>query len=188
MRRAGVPSTHHERPAGVACRFQFAENPVDAASADARDVLICEPTGSHLSHQPHGFKKQSGALAIDAAPLRVRRAGVLAGRASDNGVDGAESGQRSSCEGANVIEHHHVGPVVGEYGAPPRIGLARRDRFPAGAMKSQSPAAGSAAEKVQASHAITLARIKMPADRHSSITSSTDRHTPTTAPAARSRE
>src|SRR6266542_1265034 len=39
VRRAGVPSTHHERPAGVAERFQRSENPVSASSSDARDVL-----------------------------------------------------------------------------------------------------------------------------------------------------
>jgi hypothetical protein len=84
--RPGMDSTHHERPDGVACRFQFIVNPVIAASSEARHVLKENPTGSHFSHDPHGVKEQSGALAIDATPLRVRRAGVLAGRASANDV------------------------------------------------------------------------------------------------------
>ena len=150
--RSGVPSTHHERPDGVACRFQRIVNPVISASAEPRDVLKADPTGSHFAHQPHGLEEQSGALAVDAFALGVRRAGVLAGRASDDGVDGAESGQSVNCEGPNVIEHHHARPVVRKHRAPPWVGLARGDRRPAGAMQPERPAAGRAAEEVEAPH------------------------------------
>jgi hypothetical protein len=105
VRRTGMDSTHHERPDGVACFFQRIVNPVVAASSEARHVLKEHPTGSHFSHDPHGVEEQSGALAIDAAPLRVRRAGVLAGRASadDFGKESEIAEKSICCKGSDIV-------------------------------------------------------------------------------------
>jgi hypothetical protein len=138
MGRTGMDSTHHERPDGVACFFQFIVNPVIAASPEARHVLKENPTGSHFSHQPHGVKEQSGALAIDAAPLRVRRRGVLAGRASADDVGKvSEIASKPICgERSDVIVHPHAGIVLAEDRAPPRVDFACRNRGEARAMES----------------------------------------------------
>jgi hypothetical protein len=46
---AGMDSTHHARPTGVACLFHSSENPVSAASSEARHVLSSSPTGLDFS-------------------------------------------------------------------------------------------------------------------------------------------
>jgi hypothetical protein len=148
-----VDSTHHERPHNVVCRFQRIVNPVIVASSEARDVLKQNPTASHFSHDPHGVEEQSGALAIDAAPLRVRRTGVLAGRASgDDFGKESEIAEKSICgQGSHVVIEQRAGIVAAEYSAAPRIDLAGGDRCEARAVKTEGLTTRCAAEQIQGS-------------------------------------
>ena len=61
--RAGMGSTHHERPAGVARCFQAAEHPVRAANAECRDILNDKP-------KPGGTPARGRACAAHS-PLRA---------------------------------------------------------------------------------------------------------------------
>jgi hypothetical protein len=65
MRRAGVPSTHHERPAGVADRFQRSEYPVRASSSDCRHVLKACPSRSDFIDKPEGLEEQPGSISAN---------------------------------------------------------------------------------------------------------------------------
>ena len=91
MRRAEVTSVHHERPAGVARRFQAAEDDVGSPSAEMSDVLSEYPTGSQLAHEPQHLPPQSAALAVHAL-LGSCAADVLAGEAAGQDADGREVG------------------------------------------------------------------------------------------------
>jgi hypothetical protein len=121
---AGMHSTHHERPCGVAERFQARENPVDSSSAEARNVLKCDPTGSKFADEPDGVEEQAGSFAIDPAPACVGGAGVLAGRGTGHKVNWSMIGKHLfSGEGLNVgIDRHAVARLIDR--AAPRIGLA----------------------------------------------------------------
>jgi hypothetical protein len=44
--RAGMESTHHDRPSGVAASFQVREHPVAASAAESRNILSDDPSGS----------------------------------------------------------------------------------------------------------------------------------------------
>jgi len=95
VRCAGVPSTHHERPAGVAERFQRSENPVCASSTEARDVLKACPNRSDFVDEADGLEEKSGAFSINTLAAGVSDAGVLAWRtADDDGRKVAEIGAK----------------------------------------------------------------------------------------------
>lgn len=151
MRRSGVPSTHHERPHFVTCRFQFIVYPVISSRLEARDVLKTNPIGSHFAHQPQGFKEQSCSLPIDAFAFGVRGTGVLAGRRSDQKFRKvSEIVAKLSCgKGSNVVIHSDRRPALGVGLAPPRIDLASRDDFDPCAVKSQTPATGRTAKEIE---------------------------------------
>jgi hypothetical protein len=87
-----MASTHHERPAGVARRFQVTEHPVRAVSSEPRDVLNEYPTGSQLAHDPVHFSPQPTAVACFDAPLLPRDRHVLAWEPSRDEIAGAEVG------------------------------------------------------------------------------------------------
>jgi len=86
VRGADVVSTHHERPAGVAFRFQSTAHDIRAASTERRHVLSNDPTGSHFAHEPQVLEPQSAAGAVEAGAFPCD-ADVLAGKATDDGVD-----------------------------------------------------------------------------------------------------
>jgi hypothetical protein len=148
VRGADIVSTHHERPAGVAESLQFNEEPVDASSSEARAVLKSAPTRPALSDDADGLEEQAGALAVDAAALGVRGAGVLAWGGADDDIGEADAiGNKSSCpEGSHVIVEPRVGEVPAEDGAAPRVDFAGGDGSEAGAVQAERPAATCAAE------------------------------------------
>jgi hypothetical protein len=83
---ADIRSTHHAWPAGVAERFQLAEQPVSAASSEHRAVFKSEPARPAISDQADGLKVEARAFTLDAFPFGVGAADVLAGRATDDDV------------------------------------------------------------------------------------------------------
>ncbi|BGE85118.1 hypothetical protein Ms3S1_15540 [Methylosinus sp. 3S-1] len=147
---ADMVSTHHERPSGVSDLLQCAEHSVCAASSEARDIFKSDPTRSQISDEADGREEEPGALAVDSLAARVGCARVLAGRASDEQVGTiSEIGNNSPCgELSNIVIHPHAGEIRREHGAPPRIGLAGRNRAIAGAMEAERPAAGAAAKEI----------------------------------------
>jgi len=54
-----MSSTHHERPAGVACRLQVGEHPVSASSSKARYILSEDPRRSELGDDSGELKEES---------------------------------------------------------------------------------------------------------------------------------
>jgi hypothetical protein len=80
-------SAHHERPAGVARRFQLGEHPVRASSSKARNILSDDPRRSELGDDPGELENESAARSVDASAGVIGGADVLAGRRSGNDVD-----------------------------------------------------------------------------------------------------
>jgi hypothetical protein len=79
-----VVSTDHERPAGVADCLQCPDDPVCPASSEISAVLKSEPTRADLSDDADGFEVEPGALALNALPLGVGAADILAGGGADD--------------------------------------------------------------------------------------------------------
>lgn len=83
---ADICSSHHARFAGVAERFQFAEQPVSAASSEISAVLKSEPARPTISDQADGFEIEARPLAFDPPAFGVGAGDVLARRAADDDV------------------------------------------------------------------------------------------------------
>lgn len=148
---ADVVSTDHERPAGVAERFQRSEDRVCAPSSEISAVLKSEPTRSDFSDDANGFKEETGALAFDALTLGVGAGDVLAGRASDDdaGKSSKVCEQAGRRERADIVIDGDPRIVLGIERAPPVDRLARGHSLEARTMHAERPAAGSSAEKVK---------------------------------------
>lgn len=95
MRCTGMDSPHHERPAGVAERFQVREHPVSSESSEPRDVLSEDPIGSQFGHDPSHFVPQAGTLSVEAGAL-AGNADVLAREASGDEINSPDSGGSKS--------------------------------------------------------------------------------------------
>jgi hypothetical protein len=100
-----VFSTNHERPAGVAERFQCSENGVSPPSSEISAVLKSEPTRSDFSDDTGGFEVETRPLALDAFAFGVGGADILAGRgADDDGRKPSKISAKSVCrKGADII-------------------------------------------------------------------------------------
>ncbi len=59
-------STHHERPAGVARRFQPGEDPVRAANAQCRDVLNQHPSRAAFADEAQHVLPQATPLPVQS--------------------------------------------------------------------------------------------------------------------------
>jgi hypothetical protein len=153
MRCAEVQSAHHERPWGVANFLQCVEYPVDAATADARDILSRNPTRSHFACETHEIEEKSRSLPVDALAAGVGGAGVLARGGTAEDVDAGDSigSKPGSANCSNVIVHPDMGEVAGEPLAPPRVDLAGGDGGDSSPVESEAPAAGRPAEGIEAS-------------------------------------
>nr|WP_237267717.1 hypothetical protein [Tardibacter chloracetimidivorans] len=102
---ADVPSTYHERPAGVVERFQCSEHGVSAPSSEISAVLKSEPTRAALSDKADGFEIEAGPFAFDATAFGVGAADVLTRRASGDEVGKvSEISQKPLCrEGSYIV-------------------------------------------------------------------------------------
>lgn len=148
---ADVVSTDHERPAGVAERFQRSEDRVCPASSEISAVLKSEPTRSDFSDDANGFKEEATTLAFDALALGVGAGDVLAGRASDDdaGKSSKVCEQAGRRKRADIVIDGNPRIVLGIESAPPVDRLARSHGLEARTMHAERPAAGSSAEKVE---------------------------------------
>ena len=149
MGRAGMGSTHHQRPAGVARRFQSGEHPVRAVDAQRRDVLSDYPIGSAFLDQPQHLEPEGAAPAVEAGP-RPGVADVLAGEAAAQHLrrGHAVGSQPFGGELSDIGIAAAAGPVPGQDGAGEWVGLAESDRSHPGALQSECQTA-DAAEQVE---------------------------------------
>jgi hypothetical protein len=123
VRGTNVVSTHHERPAGVACCFQVLDDFVSRESSDARDVLSNDPTGSELADE-------SGEVRPEVALVRLRlllsgNGEGLTGEAPAYDID--SSGNRLSCERSHVSMNWHPRPVMREDFSREQLNFAKRN-------------------------------------------------------------
>lgn len=149
-----VRSTNHERPAGVADSLQFSEHGVSAPSSEISAVLKSEPTRADFSDDADRLEEEAAAFAFDALAVRVGRADVLAGRASDDDVgEVSEIPNKSACrKSADIFIDRHSDIILSVEGAPPIDGFARGDGDETRAVHAKRPATGGGAEQIEDRH------------------------------------
>jgi hypothetical protein len=145
-----VPSTYHERPAGVAECLQRSEDGVSSPSSEIRAVFKSEPTRSALSDDADGFEVEAAALAFDTFAFCVGAGDVLARGASDD--DGWESSGISNnsicCERADIVIDKDIRVVLLIDCAAPRYVFASGNSLEPCPVHSERPATGRGTEKV----------------------------------------
>ena len=114
VRRPDIVSTHHERPSGVACRFQVGEDFVGSDSSEARYVLSKYPSGSEFSDESCVLGPEVPLVCLPALLPSDRER--LAGEAAADDVNPPDSGVSQSSPGksSNVSEDRHSGPSLVE--------------------------------------------------------------------------
>jgi hypothetical protein len=143
MGRAGMDSTHHEWPNGVAERRQVSDDPVRTAASQPRDVLNHDPTRATLADDPCHLVPERAAWAPQpgAAPCLTD---VLAGKSAAHD----ERTQRGGVETPNVDRDRHTRPVPSEDAAAERVALAEPNRLETRPVKTEAEPA-DAAEQVK---------------------------------------
>jgi hypothetical protein len=163
VRRADVSSTHHERPAGVACRLQVPEDGISAATAQSRHVLDEHPAWTELADDAGKLPPEAAAPSGDAdAP--AGGGDVLAGEATRDEVDGLEV----PCPGeTHIAAAVDGGPVPGEDIFTERLPLDLPAHGEARALEAERHAP-DAREEIAARHAFFIAtrRCRRAATRH----------------------
>lgn len=89
-RRTEKFSTHHGRPAGVACSFQVREDLVSGDIFEVRNVLNEDPTGSEFSDDSCVFVPETAPPVESALLAPGSDAEVLAGEAAADEIDWLE--------------------------------------------------------------------------------------------------
>ena len=145
VRRSGMDSTHHERPAGVAKRFQVSEDFVSRCSAQARDVLNDAP--SRLCLRDDSCELRPEVPCIVASPATAGDRVRLAREPAGNDVNA----KSSTVEGVDVVMDGYARKVLAQHRLRVGFDLAERDRLPAHPPRGEREARDSA-EKVQVSH------------------------------------
>jgi len=90
VRRADRPSTHHDRPAGVAFLFQVREYPVATSASQSRNIFNQHKSRSNFSNDPPHLKPQPALLAVYSRAL-ARAANVSAWESATDDVNGQQS-------------------------------------------------------------------------------------------------
>lgn len=149
--RPGMGSTHHEWPSGVAECRQVADDPVGAASSQARNVLNDDPTRSAHADDAGHLGPQAAAGAVEPGS-GSREADVLAGKAAahEEWLDAIAPDARG-IERADVRIDGHTGPVPREHTLAELVGLAEPDGAEVGPMQAKAEAADTAEEVKDAS-------------------------------------
>ncbi len=112
MRGTDVTSTHHERPAGVAERFQVTEDGICAATAQSRHVFDEHPPWAEFTEDPGKLAPESAPL--PAEPDAFARCGdVLAGEAAGDEIDALKGLSPGKSYVAPTVD---VRPMSGEDG------------------------------------------------------------------------
>ena len=133
VRRPDVSSTHHERPAGVARRFQITEDDICAATAQSRHVLDEHPAWLEFADEAGELAPEAAALAGDAFAF-PRARDVLTGEAAGDAVDGLEGGGVAEADVAASVD---MGPVPFEDVATVGVDFDLPAHSEAGALQAQ---------------------------------------------------
>ena len=145
MGRAGMGSTHHERPRGVTERLQVGEHLVRAPASEARNVLSHHPTrsalGDHARHMGPQARTRAGQPGGPPG-----KADVLARKAAadDVGAGNLVSAQPGGGEGSDVVVEWDVGPVAAENDAGEAVRFAKRDCAHPGPVQAEADSANAA--------------------------------------------
>jgi hypothetical protein len=147
-------SAHHERPDGVADRFQRIGDPVVASRLELRAVLKSNPTWAALVDDSDGVEEQVVGFKATTSALRVDAGELDAGRASGDhvGKSSCVSQHLGAGEAPEIVIELHPWKVRGEHVAPPIDGFACRHSRHPGAMETEAPAARGAGAEVQHPH------------------------------------
>jgi hypothetical protein len=146
--RSDIFSTHHDRFAGVAKRFQVCEHPVSRDSSDARDVLSNDPTRAAFADDAGEFRPQV-ALVLGAALLTGNAEGLAREAAADKlGGGHTISGKPGCGDASHVAVAGHAWPPVAEHATREGVALAEGDGAHADGFQAEAETA-DAAEKVE---------------------------------------
>jgi hypothetical protein len=147
-----MESTHHERPSGVACSFQVAEDPIRAATAESRDILSDDPTWLDFADNSRILRPQPGPSPFDARALAGAR-DILAGEAAADEVDGSDAVLLEPLrrEGPDVVVEPGFRPVLAEDSPGIPILFAEGDGVHADRFEAKGKPS-DAAEDVEDSH------------------------------------
>ena len=148
---SGMESTHHDRPVGVAERFQVREHPVSRKASDARNVLSDNPSRSAFADEPGELRPQV-ALVCGAATLAGETEGLAREAAADEvwGWD-AVAAKRGSVKASHVRIYRRIRPMLAEHGDGIRFALAERDGAHPDAFEAEGKTT-DAAEEVEDMH------------------------------------
>lgn len=152
MGRAGMGSTHHEWPAGVARRRQSGQHPVCPANAQRRDVLNNDPSRAALVDQPLHVPPQATAQPVQPGP-GARNADVLAWETAADEIrpGNAVLLHPAGRQHGDVVVAGHPGPMAPQDGAGERRRLTEGDGAEAGPLETEAEPA-DAAEQVKDAH------------------------------------
>jgi hypothetical protein len=142
VRGTEIVSTHHARPAGVACRFQVAKHDICAASTQRRHVLCDDPSWSQCPDEPRVFSPQSASFpCFNPRPL-PRTGDVLTGKPANDGVNASPPLLRQViADQSNVTPPPHGRPMPLQDAPAVGIDLDLAHARPAGTLKPQIEAA-----------------------------------------------
>ncbi len=156
--RAGMGSTHHERPAGVARSLQPGKHPVRTANAQRRDVLNHHPTRSALAHEAELVLPQAASLTIQPGP-GSGGTDILAWEATadETRIRHAVRMQATGREGADVVITGHIWPVAPQDAAGMGGLLAEGHGLASGALEAEGETT-DAAEEVKDEHKRNLGK------------------------------
>ena len=151
-----MDSTHHDRPAGVAERFQIIEHPVAASASERRAVLSNNPTRSDLVDEP-GHLEPEAASFSGKPSATTGGADVLARKSAgdDVGPNNSICCELPGGEGADVGIAEHVRPASGEHGAGIGLAFAECDSSHSATLKPKAEAS-DAGKEVEHIHAATF--------------------------------
>jgi hypothetical protein len=133
VRRAGIVSTHHERPAGVTKRLQVAEDEVSSATPQAGHILADDPLWAQFSDEA-GILGPEVSRVVGAFPFTGKAPG-LAWKSSNNTVNCAASGHNVNClHASDILPPRHIWPVFRQHALAERVNLNLPGAGPSSAL------------------------------------------------------
>jgi|SRR6185312_14394069 len=140
--RSRVVSTHHERPCGVACRFQAFEHDVSASYSEHRRVLNNNPRRKALVDKALEFEPEAGPASVKSGSAPCC-GDILTGESAGEEINVSDSPPAKSvnCECSNVVMDRCFRPVLAQNGLRIRLNFAECDRLETGPVRGQSEAA-----------------------------------------------
>jgi len=151
--RAGMGSTHHERPDLETKTDQVSGDFVTASAHERRYVFNDRQSRAQLADEPGVLAPEAGTCASQASTF-AGNANVLAGEASADCIHGnSVCCQSFGVEGSDVIVAGHSWPMLRQHGAAKRFDFAEGDGLKsAAAFKAEAKPAYAAEQIKQPDH------------------------------------